>query len=91
MRTGPGLLGVPLLAAALLSVRLRQARSTVREKEVELAAARDSAKRLEEEAEALRASAEGRTAEILADNADLRRRMDQLADAILARHGGPPA
>ena len=78
-----------VVAAAILSPRLRGARSALRTREAELASARETERRLREEAEALRGGAEDRNAEILADNADLRRRMDELADAILARHGRP--
>lgn len=86
-----GLVTGILVAAAILSARLRAARSALRAREAELAAAREEAERLGGEVEALRRAGEGRSAEILADNADLRRRMDELADAILARGGGPSA
>lgn len=72
-----------ILAAALLIGRTRRLRQDLRQRSAELAEAREKLHGLEAELEAAQKAAPHPTAEILADNAELRRRMDELADLLL--------
>ena len=86
-----GLLAGFVLAAAILTGRIRQLRRDLRESGPEIADMRDTVRRLERELEATRARPAEDSAAILADNAELRRRMDELADALLAQGGQKPS
>jgi hypothetical protein len=75
-----------LLIGAVLVPRLRHTRLTCRMLEGEITTARHERQQLEAELASARYAADARGSEILADNAELRRRMDELADMLLARH-----
>lgn len=71
-----GALTAAVATAALLVPRLRRAEALDAARGAELAQ--------------LRAERDGMPDRIAAENAELRRRMDELADAIMLRAGGPP-
>ncbi|MGA0598105.1 hypothetical protein [Enterovirga sp. CN4-39] len=85
-----GLLAGVLATLAFLLPKLRKARATLQVIEAELAAARSERNGLTAELETARRAVEEQDAAIAAENAELRRRMDELADQILAREMPPP-
>ena len=80
-----GLIGGVLVAAAIFVARARVVRRQLRAAETDLATGRDKVRRLETELTAAQARSEASAAEIAAGDAELRRRMDELADALLSK------
>lgn len=82
-----GLIAGLVVAGLPFAARVRRLRTEVRLKDAALAAAREVVRKLQDEAEAARLRPAEVSVEILADNADLRRRIDEVTDALMAQAG----
>jgi hypothetical protein len=82
-----GLLSGALAASAILVPRLRAARGAAELVEQRLASALKDRHELQGHLDAAQSALDTRAAEIAAENAELRRRMDELADLIMERGG----
>ncbi|NNM73654.1 hypothetical protein [Enterovirga aerilata] len=85
-----GFLAGAFAAAAALVPKLRQARTTAALLETELSAARRDRGAMEAELQAAHDALDARDREIRIENAELRRRMDELADMIMRQEGAAP-
>jgi hypothetical protein len=82
-----GLLSGALAASAILVPRLRAARGGTVLLEQRLASALQDRHELQAHLDATQSAFDARGTEIAAENAELRRRMDELADLIMERGG----
>lgn len=82
-----GLTAGALAASLVLQPRLRAGRTALLLLQAELTASRHERRELEEELTAAREGAPSDRPGMAAENAELRRRMDELADMILGGHG----
>ena len=79
-----GVLGGAVGIAAILLPRLRARRATIQLLEARLASAVKEHQALQTDLAAAQDAIDARSAEVSAETAELRRRMDELADAIMA-------
>ncbi len=86
-----GLLAGALAVTAALLPRIRAGKAALTLLEADLTAAREERRALEAELQAAQDAADASRAVIDAENAELRRRMDELADLIMRREGAPAA